>query len=40
MLQKAIGELEVELNKLPEPSAKDLIKEKTKNKNKRNRRNK
>lgn len=32
MLQKAIGELQVELNKLPEPSAKDLIKEKTKNK--------
>lgn len=27
MLQKAINELETELNKLPEPSAKDLVKE-------------
>lgn len=26
MLEKAINELEVELNKLPEPSAKDLVK--------------
>lgn len=28
MLEKAINQLEIELNKLPEPSAKDLIKEK------------
>lgn len=27
MLEKAISELELELNKLPEPSAKDLVKE-------------